>query len=421
MRPLQILLVVVGLALLAPGMARAQGSYKVQPIVKLGDKVGDLTIKADGDLEIGTLNDQGQIVFVTENANPEGSEFLFQYADGQMIPLVVAGRDAPGGKWSQGAGINSPVSMNQAGNIVFSSQLTTSSGTGLATFLWDYKARKLTPIALKGMPADAGRVFEQAGGFSSKINNAGEIVLVATVKNAAGQEQPGVFFLGRDGAMQPVAVPDQALPGGGKVLGAFHPVLNEAGVVALLVTREGESQPSAYLWRNKSLSPVATLESDAPGGGKFASVTGVWVNNKNDNLLFTARVDDADKGPTGLYMLAGGKLTPVLAPGQELPGGGKFKEFQFPFGLYNVSFANDAGQHAILATLEDGAHAAYLMQPDGTLSLIMKDGAKTDASTITRVGAWEASVGIGLNNNGQVALTARIDNGIDTIVLLTPQ
>jgi hypothetical protein len=45
------------LMLLAPGIARAQTGYKIQPIVKLGDTVADVLIRAKGDLEIGTLND----------------------------------------------------------------------------------------------------------------------------------------------------------------------------------------------------------------------------------------------------------------------------------------------------------------------------------------------------------------------------
>ena len=78
----------LGLMLLAHGAAHAQ-TYTLQPIVKLGDKVGNLTIKVDdGDFEVSALNDAGQLVFVTENE--AGGEMLVQVADGKPTPIYNA-------------------------------------------------------------------------------------------------------------------------------------------------------------------------------------------------------------------------------------------------------------------------------------------------------------------------------------------
>jgi hypothetical protein len=106
----------MGLILLAPSGARAADvAYSIRPIVKLGDAVADVKIKPAGDLELGMLNDAGQIAVVPENGSSPGSWMLIQYTDDKFIPIVVAGRNAPGGTWAKqgpGPGITGPVSMN---------------------------------------------------------------------------------------------------------------------------------------------------------------------------------------------------------------------------------------------------------------------------------------------------------------------
>jgi hypothetical protein len=401
----------LGLTLLGHSVAGAQTTYKVQPIVKFGDTVEDVVIKTtNGDFEIGALNDNGQLVFLAENK--AGGEVLLQYAGGKLTPIVVGGRDAPGGKWPRSVAVYSPVNMNQSGNIAFAADIVVANKLTSGTFLWDVKAQKLTAVALKGMPAVNNLAFEGGGGYAPVINNSGEIAFPAAVKNAIGKAQHGVFLLGRDGKLLPIALPDQDLPGGGKVLGAGWPSINEAGMVALLVAREGETDWSSYLWEVGTLRPLAVIGMDAPGGGKFTVAWDAWVNNKNQNVL----VDAAVGSSRGLYLFVEGKFLPVAVPGQQMPDGGKLKEIR-----YRVSFPNEAGQHAFVATLEDKTTAAYLMDADGKLSLILKSGTQTELGTITGVGRGAGrSFGIGLNSKGQVALTVNIAGGPDTIVLLTP-
>src|SRR5690242_4081884 len=74
------------LALLAPVAARAaDAQYKIQPIVKLGEKMGDIALK-DGinELTIGGLNDSGQIVFSTQLAEAPDGAALIQYSEGKF-------------------------------------------------------------------------------------------------------------------------------------------------------------------------------------------------------------------------------------------------------------------------------------------------------------------------------------------------
>jgi hypothetical protein len=92
-----------------------------------------------------------------------------------------------------------------------------------------------------------------------------------------------------------------------------------------------------------------------------------------------------------------------------------------------VSAPNSLGEHAFMATLADGSTAAYRMDAEGKLSLILKSGATTELGQVTRIGKTSFATGlarggwgIGLNSKGQVALPVQINGGPETIVLLTP-
>jgi hypothetical protein len=162
--------------------------------------------------------------------------------------------------------------------------------------------------------------------------------------------------------------------------------------------------------------------ADLPGGHKVANVLRAWANNKNSNILLALNADfagDADQveAPISLYLWADGVFTPVAVPGQTMPDGSKLLSVQ-DFG---VSPPNELGQHALLAILTGGATAAYLMNPDGKLSLILKSGTVSSMGTITNVGEGAGlSSGIALNSSGQVALAAQIEVQPDTLFLLTP-
>jgi hypothetical protein len=414
------LTLLAGLALLAPGAAPAATvltQYRIQTIVKLGDQVADVTIKVGnqgGDLEIGTLNDSGQIAFVTENA--AGGQMLLQYTKGQFIPIVVVGRDAPGGKWARGSfGVLSPVSMNQRGNIAFAAYATIGGTTGLGTFRWDAPSQKVTLVAFQGLPAVNNLLFVHGSnsGSTPLINNSEEIAFAADVKNAAGQTRSGVFFLGQGGPLQAIALPDQALPGGATVQNAYPTSLAENGVVAFTAAGSGSQPSGVYLWEKGTITPVAVAGTPFAGLGTVAAVPGGGqVSHKDRSVILPLRFNSL-QNPWGEYRWTNGPLTPLFVVGQAMPGGGRLADFWPPFAF------NDAGQFAVPAPLSGGNLAAYRMDADGTLALILKTGTSTDLGTITTVGG-ASPAGIGLNSQGQVALPVRINGGPYTLVLLTP-
>jgi hypothetical protein len=311
--------------------------------------------------------------------------------------------------------------MNQSGQAVFA-MFNWSSGQWVGTFLWDAKTEQTTAVALADMPATGDLVFEQAGEARPAINNVGEIALPAVVKNGAGKVLGvGLFFRDRDGKLQAAALPGQPGPDSVPIyIGAGFPTLasiNDAGRIAFLARRQGQSQASAYVWEKGELTPVVKAGTQV-AAGKIVEVAGAWVNNQNRTVLVDVILDTPARGLHALYRWDGSELHPVAVPGQAMPGGGQFATMPW----LSMSFANDRGQHAFYARVTEGSQsflAAYLMDADGTLSSVLKTGDVTDLGRILRVGEG-VGIGVGLNNQGQVALPVRTEDGRFHLTLLTP-
>jgi hypothetical protein len=416
--------------LLAVTVAHADTRYTIQPIVRLGDSVAGINTRVNGGhLVILGLTDRGQMAFTTWVAELPNGVALIQYADGKFTPISVAGREGPIGTWPEDLVGYSPDAMNQHGNIVFTAAAYNGGDpVNLGTFFWEASSQKVRPVARPGAPASSDLTLEQPSWWSPAINDQNQIAFPAFAKNVAGVPlDVGIYLTSPEGPITPIAIPGQALPDGRRLAFTERPTINNAGVIAFRGVREGDAEDGrnhAFLWENGKITPLAIAGADAPGGGKFARIARAWVNDHNCSVLILALTNDPGSGPSGLHRVAEGQLTAVAVRGQEMPGGGQYRHI--PLGQYGVSPPSPLGQHAFIATLADGATAAYVIDTEGKLSLILKSGTETQLGRITQIGTTTPSgltrggQGIGLNSRGQVALPVQIDGGPFTIVLLTP-
>lgn len=415
----------VGLAFLVSGVAHAQSTYTLQPIVKAGDTVAGLPIDASRPMFVSGLNDRGHLLF---RAPSFPDQLVFFYADGAFTPLVVGDGEAPGGKWPQGGGVANFGDVNERGSLVFSAHVEINNETTWNSFFWDAQTRKLTGLAVPGMPAVNNLTFLSSVGEINNpvINNQDEILFGGTVADTAGNPKLGIFFIGRDRVLHAVVLPGQELPGGGTMLqnGGILAV-NDAGVAAFIALRSGDPSGafSAYQWENGTLAPLAVVGASAPGGGTITRVNALRLNNRDRGVLLALRTSTHPTS-SGLYRLAEGRLAPLAVPGQEMPGGGKLQtvleEYPTRGGVHangDVSPANGLGQHVFRARLEDGTRALYRLDPDGKLTLLLKQGMTTGLGAITELMGGQ---GIGFNSQGQIALTLRIAGGPQALFLLTP-
>jgi hypothetical protein len=422
-----VALALLGPALLVPGVARAQTTYKIQKIARLGELAGDTLLPSGGPYQfyVAALNDRGQLLFTVHDWTGSKPGVLLQYANGNFTLIAAPEGDGPVGKWPKDLNVAAPQGMTQSGNTVFA-LFRRNWVSSLGTFLWNAGARQVTPVALPGMPATGDLTFTSDGGFAPAINNPGDIVLIGGVKGPSSPAgAAGIFFLGRDQKLQPVLLTGQELPGGGKVDAAelpfAWPSITDTGAVAFRASREGAPlRHSAYLWEQGTLAPLLVVGTDVPGVGKIAGVGSVFPNNKNRAVLVSASVSGLSGD--GLYRVDGDQILPVAVPGREMPGGGKIQSAVsgFGWGSRSIGQASAAGEYAFRATLAGGTTAAYRMDAEGKVSLILKSGTPSELGTITKIGPDPVWNGIAINSQGQVAVAVQIDNGPPTLVLLTP-
>jgi hypothetical protein len=398
--------------------------YSLLPVAKFGDTSGTVRISVDPDaaFEVGSLNDNGQLAFVTKNS--AGGEILGLYSGGAWTPLVMAGGNAPMGKWPADVAILSPVSMNQLGNIAFTIDSEAMDSPSAETFLWDASATQFSLVAKNGRVVTFSETWDRGGDWVTAINNSGEMAYVAGTQDPQSLGRGGIFYQHTDGQVTAIALPDGQIEDGSTLIDTSDPFLNDLGAIVFTARRKGDPQDagSAFRWLLGTRTRIAVPGTSLPQGHTVTNVLRAWVNNKNGKILLAVNTDatgasDYVETPISLFLWDFGLFTPVAVPGQTMPDGSKLLSVQ-DFG---VSPPNELGQHAFLAILEGGATAAYLMDADGKLSLILKSGTVSSLGTITNVGEGAGtSSGIALNSSGQVALTAQIEVKPDTLFLLTP-
>jgi hypothetical protein len=403
---------VPGLLLLAPraGWSDALTHYTVQVLAQIGQPTGDFA--PQGAFSVGQLNDSGQLALLTGLA--QGGA-LVQYSGGKFVTIAVAQGPAPGGKtWPKDMGIIFP-SMNEAGNIAF--QPIRMAGNPLGTYLWDSKSQTVIPVATPGMPAADNRNFVAGGDHGgATINNRDEIAFVGFVKNSSNQTRAGIFVRRADGQVQGVALPDAPLPGGqGKVLDSGDPYLNDAGMVAFVAFGIPGARNNSYVWENGEIRVICEAGTEIPDFGVADGAINFGGITNDGSVLFGTR---SQGGPQGLFLGKKGQIIPVLAHGQEMPDGGKYLDQQItdwgpPSGAGHFPFQVQINENGVTRT------AVYLVDGEGRLSLVLKSGMATDLGMITGIGS-RSSFGLSVNSKGQVALTAQINNGPDTLLLLTP-
>jgi hypothetical protein len=276
MQPIRSLTFAAGLMLLAaPSLQADVAGYKLQSLAKAGDTIGDLKTSTNGSFGVGPLNDSGQLAFTTDNA--AGGEILFQYrsSDGKFIPIAAGDRDAPGGKWPRSLSIYGAVSMNQQGDIAFATQSSPNN-----IYRWDHQSGQVSLVVAAGMPAVNDLTFTASADMNPpRINDFGEVAFQARLKDSAGTTQRGIFFLGRDGKLVPVALPGQTVAGIGLIQpdsqGGANSV-NNAGVVGFRARRAEDKSVSVFLWENGTITPVALVGADAPVAASSRLSAGEW-------------------------------------------------------------------------------------------------------------------------------------------------
>lgn len=429
MKHARLLPVLLGLLLLGASAAPAQTEYTIRSIFKVGDVAADFAIHDGLSLFPAGLADDGRIIFAAYKPDGTEGDRWFQWKNGTTTLIAQPGSESPDGIWpetfwSQAWG------TNHLGGSVFNA-LEFAKNTVIGIYAWDPVSGKFRTLAKKGMVTADGLTVEDPAGINPAINDAGDIVVPIGVSEGGVRKGPGIFLLDRNGKWQTIIRSLAELPGGGKV-NANYPYLtaiNDAGVVTLGLRKVGSGLYGLYNWEAGTLTAILPARTEVPGVGLVTSISSFTNNDVNRDLMVTLGVGGSRNH--GVYRITEGKVIPVALPGQEMPGGGKFRTVRYVFDaggpqLANgLGTANEQGQRALLATLEDGTSALYRVDLDGALALVLKQGQQTPLGTITHLGQkanlMNQQALPWLNSRGEIAIVLELDNGPQTLALLVPK
>lgn len=342
-------------------------------------ELGNIGFNDAGDLGVAFSIGPGLVSFPTclpgsaSNAYYAGGIYRRSHISQQLEAVVTPGvTPAPGGGSFLGVGFN--VTLNNRGELAFAGAVNADCGQTLGIFVAGKKGGIAT-VAGPITPGPAGGTFELA--TDPWINDGGDVAFdgwVSTdlvqnvyVKSAATGQFTAVTHTG------------QAVPGGGTLVAAASPIMNDTGQIVFSATVLPGSGPpivELLLYSGGSLVHVAGPGDAMPGGGNItllgaAAVGGpsqFRLNNRGD-VVFNAALDT---GEEGLYVYSHGAVSLVAKTGTAIPGVGTLFDLeQFVNGLIGpivgkpASFiaANDRGQIAFACTLADGSGALLLATP----------------------------------------------------------
>ncbi|MDC0683080.1 DUF7453 family protein [Sorangium atrum] len=300
------------------------------------------------DFEVGGLNDFGDTAFGADVST--GGEGVFLRHRGRILELGRTGGDAPGGG-TFSVPFFGPVDLNDRADMVFNYPLepfTLPYGVNAGAYRYSHATRSVTAVVRPGVtPAPGGGKF-QGVFFAPTINNRGQHVFAGLVKTAKGfhaEGQPygglgiGAYVARPDGDIDPVVVPGDAAPGGGRFDYIVEPWINDRGDVSFIGHIAGEPGPvpgfpeqsvlinalgSLYVKRASGrVRSIVHAGDPAPGGGAFRQVFHDVMNRWGD-IAFNGDLTPfpGANEDIGVFVYLDGRVEAVARPGDPMPGGG---------------------------------------------------------------------------------------------------
>jgi hypothetical protein len=250
----------------------------------------DYTLTNNGNLTFDGIIQTDKGIHLTTEPYTGLGEGIFQ-ADpsGHITSVVVPGNAAPGGgtfDYVVGPAVNSGGDMafeahvaGEPATLPFFAPQSVFIDAINSVYFRDGSTGKITSIAHFGDPAPGtgGGVFY--GAYGAQINSTGDIIFIGNL--TPDYTTDGLFRYSK-GTVTAVAVPGEAMPGGGHlatVSGIFgsQQHINNAGDIVFNATLDtstgGVPDQGLYLWSKGQTTLIARSGTVLPGIGTIASLT----------------------------------------------------------------------------------------------------------------------------------------------------
>ena len=315
---------------------------------------------------------------------------LCEASIGESDIVVVTGEQVPDGNGSF-AGLSSPV-INDAGQVAFSA--TILDGPVASGGIYRDDGHSTSRIVRFGQPAPNGNgtisTFSQGNLSLSNVslNNAGQVMFVATLSGTSGgNADNGRIFRGDGATLVQLASEGQAAPdGNGRLanLGLGDPNLNVAGqdvfrgVLTDTIGGTSDNLGVFVVDVAGNLNQVARAGQSAPdGNGQFSNFFATLLSDTGQ-VAFRFNLTNTTGGSvdaSGIMRSIGTNLVEIARANQSAPdGNGRFANFN-----NSIPTLNNAGQVAFRCfmsnTIAGTADDTGIALGDGvSLTLIAREG-----------------------------------------------
>lgn len=184
------------------------------------------------------------------------------------------------------------------------------------------------------------------------------------------------------------------------------------------ISDDGDEFDGIWQGNNPNIEPVAVKETNAPGGGKFSSFDGTIGPSRNGkNVAFIAAVTGGSGSGVFRSTVDGKSVVRIASIGDNAPGtSGSFSAFE-------LAASNNSGSVAFIGTVpgaESGTRSGIWLT-DGKsgetrLMILEQETILVDGTSkrITRLAFNPIS---GLNNRGQIAVTASFSDRTSAVIV----
>jgi fibronectin-binding autotransporter adhesin len=342
-----------------------------------------------------TLNSAGQVAFSGAVGVSRG---IFRGDGTSTVTIGMQNQTAPGGG-KFGSSFSLP-GLNSSGQVAFSTSVSGSPADGARGGIFVGDGNSTVAVARQNQSAPDGGLFNSLSLGVAPLNNKGQVVFSASLSDSPADGASSGIFRGDGTTNVAVARVNQSAPGGGSFSGLpSNGFLNDSGQVAFGANLGGAPADGAasgvFRWDGNSTVPIARGNQIAPGGGTFTSVGAGAINNAGQ-VLFDGNLTGAGDGAAGgIFVGDGNSIVAIARVNQPAPDGGTFE------GVEGIGM-NNTGQ--VLLSAQLGVNTPFsLFVGDGTQILpIAVVGQTLNGILVASVTA--ASI----NDYGQVAYVASL-------------
>lgn len=321
-----------------------------------------------------SLNDAGTVVFHAElKRGPHG---LFTASgEGSLASVAKSGPFAPFSR------VDPVSSLNAAGVVVWRGALH-----GGSSGLFKGTGHDVTPLLYEDGP------LHSFGPPS--VSATGAVAFAAGLRGQGG----GIFTTRGDGALTAIAHTSGLFSGF-----LDRPSINADGSVAFGARRESGDW-GIYVQRGQARIRIAETT------GPLTALRAPSLNDRGTVAFvgcFGVPAPGCAPAPgvqQGLFLGNGGPLIPLV------DSRGRFETFGDPV-------LNNAGEVAFVASLDSGRRGLYCAT-NARIHAVIATGARLLGSMVVDLGFWNQ---VGLNDRGQIAFYARLEDGTEGLYLATPR